>query len=30
MDSGKPNPVSHVAYGYAAVAAILDRDGRVE
>jgi CO/xanthine dehydrogenase Mo-binding subunit len=30
MGSDKPNPVSHVAYGYAAVAAILDREGRVE
>jgi CO/xanthine dehydrogenase Mo-binding subunit len=30
MGSDKPNPVSHVAYGYAAVAAILDKEGRVE
>jgi selenium-dependent xanthine dehydrogenase len=30
MDSGKPNPVSHISYGYAAVAAILDKEGRVE
>ncbi|MDR0387810.1 MAG: selenium-dependent xanthine dehydrogenase [Treponema sp.] len=30
MGSGKPNPVSHVAYGYAAVLAVLDADGRVE
>jgi selenium-dependent xanthine dehydrogenase len=30
MGSGKPNPVSHVAYGYAATLAILDADGRVE
>jgi selenium-dependent xanthine dehydrogenase len=30
MGSEKPNPVSHVAYGYAAVAAILDGEGRVE
>ena len=30
MGSGKPNPVSHVAYGYAAALAILDSEGRVE
>lgn len=30
IDSDKPNPVSHVAYGYAATLAILDNDGRVE
>ncbi|MDR2369935.1 MAG: selenium-dependent xanthine dehydrogenase [Treponema sp.] len=30
MGSGKPNPVSHVAYGYAAVLAVLDGEGRVE
>ncbi|MDR2742769.1 MAG: selenium-dependent xanthine dehydrogenase [Treponema sp.] len=30
MGSGKPNPVSHIAYGYAAVLAVLDADGRVE
>jgi selenium-dependent xanthine dehydrogenase len=30
IGSGKPNPVSHVAYGYAAVLAILDSGGRVE
>jgi selenium-dependent xanthine dehydrogenase len=30
MGSGKPNPVSHVAYGYAATLAILDGEGRVE
>jgi CO/xanthine dehydrogenase Mo-binding subunit len=30
MGSGKPNPVSHVAYGYAAVVAVLDSEGRVE
>jgi CO/xanthine dehydrogenase Mo-binding subunit len=30
MGSDKPNPVSHVAYGYAATLAILDGEGRVE
>jgi selenium-dependent xanthine dehydrogenase len=30
IGSDKPNPVSHVAYGYAATAAILDSEGRVE
>jgi CO/xanthine dehydrogenase Mo-binding subunit len=30
MGSDKPNPVSHVAYGYAATVAILDNEGRVE
>jgi selenium-dependent xanthine dehydrogenase len=30
FDSDKPNPVSHIAYGYAATIAILDVDGRVE
>ncbi|MDR2432992.1 MAG: selenium-dependent xanthine dehydrogenase [Treponema sp.] len=30
MGSGKANPVSHVAYGYAVVVAILDADGKVE
>jgi selenium-dependent xanthine dehydrogenase len=30
MGSDKPNPVSHVAYGYAATMAILDGEGRVE
>jgi selenium-dependent xanthine dehydrogenase len=30
MGSGKPNPVSHVAYGYAAVVAVLDGEGKVE
>ncbi|MDR3161233.1 MAG: molybdopterin-dependent oxidoreductase, partial [Spirochaetaceae bacterium] len=30
MGSDKPNPVSHVAYGYAATLAILDSEGRVE
>jgi selenium-dependent xanthine dehydrogenase len=30
MGSDKPNPVSHVAYSYAATAAILDNEGRVE
>jgi selenium-dependent xanthine dehydrogenase len=30
MGSDKPNPVSHVAYGYAATLAILDDSGRVE
>jgi CO/xanthine dehydrogenase Mo-binding subunit len=30
MGSDKPNPVSHVAYGYAAVLAVLDDEGRVE
>jgi selenium-dependent xanthine dehydrogenase len=29
MGSGKPNPVSHVAYGYATQVVILDSDGRV-
>jgi CO/xanthine dehydrogenase Mo-binding subunit len=30
MGSDKPNPVSHVAYGYAAVLVVLDGEGRVE
>jgi selenium-dependent xanthine dehydrogenase len=30
IGSDKPNPVSHVAYGYAAVLAIIDADGKVE
>ncbi|MDR2535915.1 MAG: molybdopterin-dependent oxidoreductase, partial [Treponema sp.] len=30
MGSDKPNPVSHVAYGYAATVVILDPEGRVE
>jgi selenium-dependent xanthine dehydrogenase len=30
IGSDKPNPVSHIAYGYAATLAILDADGRVE
>jgi selenium-dependent xanthine dehydrogenase len=30
MGSDKPNPVSHVAYGYAATVAILDNAGKVE
>jgi CO/xanthine dehydrogenase Mo-binding subunit len=30
MGSDKPNPVSHVAYGYAAALAILDGEGKVE
>jgi selenium-dependent xanthine dehydrogenase len=30
MGSDKPNPVSHVAYGYAATVAILDDAGKVE
>jgi CO/xanthine dehydrogenase Mo-binding subunit len=30
MGSDKPNPVSHVAYGYAATLAILDAGGKVE
>ena len=30
MGSDKPNPVSHVAYSYAATLAILDGEGRVE
>jgi selenium-dependent xanthine dehydrogenase len=30
VGSDKPNPVSHVAYGYAATLAILDAEGRVE
>ncbi|MDR1575470.1 MAG: selenium-dependent xanthine dehydrogenase [Treponema sp.] len=30
MDSGKANPVSHVAYGYAVVVTILDASGKVE
>lgn len=29
MGSDKPNPVSHVAYGYAAQVVILDHDGKV-
>ena len=30
MGSDKPNPVSHVAYGYAATLALLDAEGKVE
>ncbi len=30
MGSDKPNPVSHVAYGYAAVVAILNDDGSLQ
>jgi CO/xanthine dehydrogenase Mo-binding subunit len=30
LGSDKPNPVSHVAYGYATQAAILDENGRIE
>jgi selenium-dependent xanthine dehydrogenase len=30
LGSGKPNPVSHVAYSYAATVAILDSEGKVE
>jgi selenium-dependent xanthine dehydrogenase len=30
MGSDKPNPVSHVAYGYAATVAIIDSAGKVE
>jgi selenium-dependent xanthine dehydrogenase len=30
MGSDKPNPLSHVAYGFAATLAILDAEGRVE
>jgi len=30
IGSDKPNPVSHIAYGYAATVAILDNEGRVE
>jgi CO/xanthine dehydrogenase Mo-binding subunit len=30
IGSDKPNPVSHVAYGYAATVAILDDEGKVE
>ena len=30
MGSGKPNPVSHVAYSYAATLAVIDGEGRVE
>lgn len=30
MGSDKPNPVSHVAYGYAAQVVLLDEEGRVE
>ena len=30
MGSDKPNPVSHVAYSYAATVAILDKEGKVE
>jgi selenium-dependent xanthine dehydrogenase len=30
LGSDKPNPVSHVAYGYAATLAVLDGEGRVE
>ena len=30
MGSDKPNPVSHVAYGYATQIVILDKDGKVQ
>ncbi len=30
MGSDKPNPVSHVAYGYAAQVVLLDEEGKVE
>ena len=30
MGSDKPNPVSHIAYGYAATVAVLDGAGKVE
>jgi CO/xanthine dehydrogenase Mo-binding subunit len=30
MGSAKPNPVSHIAYGYAATVAVLDAEGKVE
>jgi CO/xanthine dehydrogenase Mo-binding subunit len=30
MGSDKPNPVSHISYGYAATVAILDKEGRGE
>lgn len=30
LDSGKPNPVSHVAYSYATHVVILDEQGKVE
>ncbi|GHU86995.1 selenium-dependent xanthine dehydrogenase [Spirochaetia bacterium] len=30
MGSDKPNPVSHVAYGYAATVAVLDDEGKIE
>ncbi|MDR1948609.1 MAG: selenium-dependent xanthine dehydrogenase [Spirochaetaceae bacterium] len=30
IGSDKPNPVSHVAYGYAATLVVLDREGKVE
>jgi CO/xanthine dehydrogenase Mo-binding subunit len=30
MGSDKPNPVSHVAYGYAATMAVIDSEGKVE
>jgi aldehyde oxidoreductase len=30
IGGGKPNPVSHISYGYAATVAILDKEGRVE
>jgi selenium-dependent xanthine dehydrogenase len=30
IGSDKPNPLSHIAYGYAATVAILDNEGRVE
>ncbi|GHV94854.1 selenium-dependent xanthine dehydrogenase [Spirochaetia bacterium] len=30
LGSDKPNPVSHISYGYAATVAILDAEGRVE
>ena len=30
MGSDKPNPVSHVAYSYAATMAVLDNEGKVE
>jgi selenium-dependent xanthine dehydrogenase len=30
IGSDKPNPISHVAYGYAATVVLLDEEGRVE
>jgi selenium-dependent xanthine dehydrogenase len=30
LNSGKPNPVNHIAYGYSATVAILDAAGKVE